>query len=610
MSTKLGLGSDELRKRFYSLHTFEDLALLLDVPKSTLYYYAFKADPSKHYKHFDIPKRDGGKRRISAPSSPLKIIQRKLKQVLEAVYVPKASVHGFVLQRSILTNAARHGTKGRKFVFNADLKDFFPSITERRIRGLFRSKPYNRTRQLAKAIAAICCCDGRLPQGAPTSPVVSNMLCGKMDTQLRRLAQSARCVYTRYADDLTFSTTLPSFPSSIAKIDETTGTLVVADDLNLIVTLNGFQINPGKVRLQTRYKRQEITGLTVNEFPNVRRKYVRQIRAMLHALEIYGLPDAQREFSAKYARGNSAASYIKVLRGKIAFLRMVRGDSNLSYLTFSNKLDLLDPNYRKPKPKTTLVPSTGVYIVTEGKSDWKHLKAAINRFQAMGEFTDLDIAFKEYEDDPPMGDAELLRLTNGLITEAADRINVNLFDADNGDVTRKISTEHGSNYKKWTDRLFTFAIPKPSMRTSPEVSLELYYPDRDIKRTDTSGRRLFLTSEFDAKSQRHLSQNLNCTDRNRFKSGRLAIIDKDVYDERSVNIALPKDDFAKYVLREADGFSDLDISEFRLVFRMIRKIAKENRLLTHTNSPVDRSEVATRNVATWAMRWIGRHFTG
>lgn len=583
-STKLNLSKDELRSKFYKLHSFEDLALLLDVPKSKLYYYAFKADLRKHYKSFEIPKKNGGTRKIFAPSSPLKIVQHKLNQVFQAVYLPKASVHGFVEKRSILSNANRHVQRGKKFIFNADIKDFFPTITAYRISHLLMAKPYNVPEKLAAAITNLCCFDGLLPQGAPTSPVLSNMICAKMDTQLRKLAQNSKCIYTRYADDITFSTTLRAFPSHIATTDETTKALIAGESFERIVNLNGFSLNHKKIRLQSKHNRQEVTGLTVNVFPNVKRKYVRQIRAMLHALEKFEIEKSQNEFLSKYSNGRKV-SFLKVLRGKIEFLRMVKGANDLNYLNFSKKLQILDPSYILKIPKETTFPVTKIYITTEGKSDWKHLKASLKYLQSNGEYNDLSIEFKEFGDETPMGDSLLLRRTNGLVTEKYDRININIFDRDNKLIIHDITEDNGNRYKKWTDRLYSFAIPVPSIRSESDVCIELYYSDKDITRKDKNGKRLFLSSEFNKQSHRHNTEDLNCTDRNKFKNDKLTIVDNDVYNNKSEDVALSKNAFADYILNSDNNFQDVDFSEFRLVFNVIRQIIIENVINKTASTP-------------------------
>ncbi|MFM7372884.1 MAG: reverse transcriptase domain-containing protein, partial [Sphaerospermopsis kisseleviana] len=109
----------------------------------------------------------------------------------------------------MVTNAKNHCNK--KFVLNLDIKDFFPTITQQRIRGVMMSPPYNLPSQIATTISHICCYEGKLPQGAPTSPIISNIVCAKLDSELRLLAKQNKCFYTRYADDITFSTIVKNF---------------------------------------------------------------------------------------------------------------------------------------------------------------------------------------------------------------------------------------------------------------------------------------------------------------------------------------------------------------------------------------------------------------
>ena len=162
-----------------------------------------------------------------------------------------------------------------------------------------------------------------------------------MDSQLQRLAKECRATYTRYADDITFSTTLKEFPEALAYAvtEEGQERLVLADPLVGIIVENGFNINEKKVRLQSRGNHQEVTGLTTNQFPNVKRTYVRQIRAMLHAWAKFGLEAAEKEYHQKYqskARFPRKASptFKQVLRGKIEFLGMVKGKNDLAYTKY------------------------------------------------------------------------------------------------------------------------------------------------------------------------------------------------------------------------------------------------------------------------------------
>lgn len=256
----------------------------------------------------------------------------------------RSAAHGFAPEKSIATNAMGH-TRCR-WLLNVDLKDFFPTIHFGRVRGMLTGKPYKLGERAATAIAQLCCHKQKLPQGAPTSPVISNMICARLDGELQRLAESLACNYTRYADDLTFSTNKRDFPNDLATpIGEGTRA-AIGSALRQVIEANGFQANPEKVRLQSRWTRQEVTGLIVNTRPNVRRAFVSQIRAMLHAWEKHGYEAAQREFLERYddkhrPKEVSVRVYEKVVRGKLAFLKQVRGSDDNRYLSFRRQLGRL-----------------------------------------------------------------------------------------------------------------------------------------------------------------------------------------------------------------------------------------------------------------------------
>lgn len=176
------------------------------------------------------------------------------------------------------------------------------------------------------------------------------MICARLDSELRRLAQRNRCTYTRYADDLTFSTSMASFPPDIAKVvKELSGTHVhVGSQLEFIINDNGFSINYDKVRLQTKGQRQSVTGITVNEKCNLQRSYIRQIRAMLHAWEKHGEVAAENYFHQKYDLKNRSpykreVCFREVLRGKIEFLGLIRGKGDTYYCKYRKKLRQLAP---------------------------------------------------------------------------------------------------------------------------------------------------------------------------------------------------------------------------------------------------------------------------
>ncbi|MGE5298686.1 MAG: reverse transcriptase domain-containing protein [Acidobacteriota bacterium] len=338
----------------------EQLAELLEVDISTLTYFAYGG--GRKYKSFSIPKKSGGVRRISAPVGGLKEIQRKLASHLTEIYPNPVYVHGFIAHRSVVTNATPHLNK--KHVFNIDLKDYFPSITSNRIIGLLRSKPFNFNDQVASTIAGLTCSEGSLPQGAPTSPILANMIALRMDKALRKLCKRDHVSYSRYADDLTFSSSR-SLPKSILLIDEDTGAVLVGDELREIITDNYFKINPAKTRLSRNGQAKYVTGVKVNASPNLSRKYIRQIKNMLHAWEKWGTDRAQQEFKDKF--GGENRKFQNVLWGKIAYLKSIKGNNDLTYAKLYNKFVELEGEGKPQIPITELERLHGmVYVI---KSD-------------------------------------------------------------------------------------------------------------------------------------------------------------------------------------------------------------------------------------------------
>jgi RNA-directed DNA polymerase len=132
--------------------------------------------------------------------------------------------------------------------------------------------PYSCTKEVARVLAQICCHDNQLPQGAPTSPIILNMICAKLDSQLQRLAKKYQCIYTRYADDITLSTSRSRFSPHLIWFSKEAEKSVLGDDLKNIIEESGFLVNESKIRLQTSYKHQEVTGIIVNEKLNIKRK--------------------------------------------------------------------------------------------------------------------------------------------------------------------------------------------------------------------------------------------------------------------------------------------------------------------------------------------------
>lgn len=576
---------------FRNLKTARDLASLLQVDYEILVYYLYKIPIEERYTVFQIEKRRGnGKRTICAPNKSLKIIQSKLLQVLSSIYAPKIAVHGFCPGRSILTNATSH--VNQKYVLNIDLAGFFPSINFGRVRGMFIAQPYSIPEEVATVLAQVCCFKNELPQGAPTSPIVSNMICAKMDSELRILAQRNRCIYTRYADDITFSTSAPKLSSHLASIveGEKGNSLQIGDALTSIIENNGFKINYEKVRLQTRTNRQEVTGIVTNQFPNVTRKYVRQVRAMLHSWEKFGLEKAEQEHFEKYRRisrspyKDSTAnrlSFKYIVLGKIGFIGSIRGKTDFLYIKLLNKLISLSPDLEKQKVKVSTSFETGaepkLKIITEGQTDWMHIKAALESLKASGTYADLDIEFDEYTRD--MGEAKLLSICEALclVTLTGNTRYVCIFDRDQSKFVNKVND--GTNFKRWSDKVYSFSIQVPKHRTAtPEISIEFYYQDSEIKKPDSNQRRLYINTEFLQRSGLHRTLKLVCSDTNKLNRKGVCVIDDKVYpfDKPDKNVALPKKDFATYILKKDQNFENFNFSAFKAIFNELQKIMNAN----------------------------------
>ena len=271
--------------RFLKIKSARDLADVLGLEYKFLTYVVFKLRDKDKYRKFEIKKRTKGTREIIAPTPGIKLIQSRLNEILQDGYKEKSCVHGFVMGRNIISNATPHIKK--KFLVSIDLENFFPSIYFGRLRGLFMSMPFQFNKEVASLVGNICCHKGCLPQGSPASPIISNYICRKLDNELLKFVKGNKITYSRYADDITFSTNLKSLPDRLGIIGE--NKLVLNPELVALVEKNGFRVNSDKTRFATKNNRQEVTGIITNEKLNVKRKYIRNVRAMLHSWEKFGV---------------------------------------------------------------------------------------------------------------------------------------------------------------------------------------------------------------------------------------------------------------------------------------------------------------------------------
>ena len=312
----------------------------------------FYCNPSHtfhRYRQFKIKKKSGkGLRQITAPrTQTFMMMLSAVNQLFRSTYTPSEYAMGFADGRSVVTNARAH--VGMNYVLNIDLKDFFPSIHQARVWKRLQLPPFNFNQPVANLIAGLCCMnDSRededgimksvfvLPQGAPTSPVITNMICDKLDFYLSRLAKRFNMNYTRYADDITFS--------SMRYVYSKKGKFML--ELERIIKEQGFTINESKTRFQKRGDRQEVTGIVVSDKLNVTQKYVRDIRNILYMWDRYGYNVAYGKFFPKYKeekghvkKGNP--DLINVIDGKLMYLKMVKGDDDPVYIRLYDKFQKL-----------------------------------------------------------------------------------------------------------------------------------------------------------------------------------------------------------------------------------------------------------------------------
>lgn len=324
-----------------SVHTPAELADAMGIAVAELRFLTFARQVSRtsHYARFRISKKTGGDRLISAPLPRLKRAQHwVLRNICDRLSFHEAA-HGFRQDRSIVSGARPH--VGAAVVVNVDLEDFFPSVGYPRVRGMFRSLGYSES--VATLLALLCTepaidaveLDGdtwyvgsgerRLPQGAPTSPAITNRICRRMDHRLTVAAKKLGFVYTRYADDLSFS----------SQGGDNVGALL--RQIAHIATEEGFAVHPGKTRVFRRGRRQEVTGLVVNDKLSVPRRDVRRLRAVLHQLEKDG-PEGK-------TWGHSADPITGVL-GFASFVAMVDADRGRPLL--DRALAIAEKHGRKP----------------------------------------------------------------------------------------------------------------------------------------------------------------------------------------------------------------------------------------------------------------------
>jgi len=517
---------DQISTAFQKMQSKEDLLHLLNVAKPLVYgekavpfqlkqltWYSSPKLAKDSYTTFKVKKKSGAERTIHAPKSGLKSIQKTLSFVLQCVFEPHKAATGFVREKSIVDNAKVH--VGNKYVYNIDLKDFFPSIDQARVWKCLQLKPFNLNdnglnnkekkissvitieefikehkptkiqfiksdkgnfmhfiktedgiekyisikldktislketnvldilseikskcvilvykignntylkfrikddvrnveksivlskQKIANVIASLCCAEmeverldkisGKwnlekrnvLPQGAPTSPILTNVICQRMDYLLSAVAKRFGLNYTRYADDMTFSSMHNVYQNDSEFLKE----------LHRIIAEQGFYIKESKTRLQKEGYRQEVTGLLVNENVNVQKRYIKQLRMWLYYWETYGYERAYTFFMQQYIADKTVLkgkpNMANVIDGKLNYLKMVKGAENNLYLKLRGRFEVLNPKEYIGNKKATLVKTSIIETKNNVKSQ-NYSKTIVDLIFEVG----LDNAMTNYE---------------------------------------------------------------------------------------------------------------------------------------------------------------------------------------------------------------------
>ena len=245
-------------------------------------------------------------------------------------------------------------------MLNIDLQDFFHSVNFGRVQGIFRNIPFNMDIPAATLLAQLCTHNGRLPQGASTSPVLSNLAATTLDKKLVQIAKKFHLTYTRYADDLTFSSNKRFSEAIVVEEPQDDGQFKFKAGklLEQVINESGFRINHNKTRLQHQSQRQEVTGLVVNDGVNVNRRFIRKTRAMINEWR-KNIIDAERRFIKERYKVSDAeiessklngSIFKRAVYGNLSFIKMVKGDEHSPYLNLCKhvlELDSSPPDFVK-----------------------------------------------------------------------------------------------------------------------------------------------------------------------------------------------------------------------------------------------------------------------
>lgn len=553
-----------------------DLSELLDITASNLAFLLYRLPDAEKYKAFCISKKNGGTRLILAPDPRLKLVQRKLNRILSVSYESinenhRVAAHGFRRNFTTITNASRH--RKRRWVFNTDLEDFFPSINFGRVRGYFISnRQFSLNKSVATLVAQICCFENQLPQGAPTSPTVSNLISGSLDYRLSRIARRNNCSYTRYADDLTFSTNEREFPVQIAKRTDTPEGWQAGEMLETIISNSGFSVNHRKSRMSYKTARQSVTGLVVNRHANIPREDSRLRRAAIDRL-MKGREIILGEFCENFGencdneekRSQPSPDPFKKLEGMTSYHFHVkdrhdhRKETTKFFNPNSTRLD-----YQKLLLIKYFTRSSQPIVLTEGPSDQTYIRAFLKKDDSETPCLtqkvngELKILPQFYQF--PKNGGRILGLSGGtgniknflkkyadfrkeLSPTVALRPFIILIDDDTGghEVTKALNANFKTSIKKSENKVFfkicdkLYLVKTPKISGESESYLEKLFP-KPLLDLELDDRRF--SPENDYNSTTHYGK---------------TTFSRYIYDQRST---LDFGDFASLILRLQAAIAD------------------------------------------------------
>lgn len=549
---------------FRLISSRKQLAAWFYVTDKKLCYLLYKKRVESCYREFTVRKKNGGKRVISAPSGFLKYLQRKIHEAVDDLFSPSNSAFGFIKGKSILDHARAH--RNKRWVLCFDIKDFFPSINFGRVRGLFMAEPFLFGEEVATCLAQICCLNGALPQGSPTSPALSNLICLSLDRRMKELAREFKFTYSRYADDLCISSNTGRPLDDLCKLVD--GKWVTGAAIKKVIEDSGFTINEDKTKLRLKYQRQMVTGLIANNKVGMPREWRRQLRVLLYMRQKYGADEAMKivkGWSRNSVRRNSATSVDPLITGKAGFAyhleKSTRPEFTLSlFRGYPAAREILPSPYQ----------SFPMTLYTEGKTDGTHLMAAKRFFKDVRKFVKLNISLGE--EKIVSGSSDLMAYMKHLVKFNPNRFTVGVFDCDEVDFMTRESLEPGK-FRRLGGAIYVMCLGRPGHIAEGErFCIEDLYLWDEASRFDAKERRLFKTAEFD-----EFGDDV---------SGRFELVGGGAKDSIYVtsgvirkgdrhSALLPKAYFAGYIDRREYPFKNIGFYGFSRTFAVLNDIVRD-----------------------------------